>query len=469
MRNTLALISILVAGCASTPTNVSCTPDCAAGFHCDNGTCVADGTMSDGGGDAPMGCTPACSGATPKCNPQNHCVTCLADTDCPDGHYCKILNDSISSCVPGCMSDDRCSGKKCCSNSCVDTSADPNNCGGCAMSCTVPHAAATCSASKCATGACDYGWDDCNGNPADGCEANLHVDPANCTGCGMACQIAHGIPGCSDGCYIEACNFGYDDCNADTTDGCETPVATDPANCGACGAPCNALPNASASCVAGNCVLGTCKVGFFDCNSKPNDGCEANIFTDATNCGSCGNVCPNGLVCVNGGCTCAKCNFPNAASSCVNNVCVMGACVQGFADCNNNPNDGCEVNTGMDSNNCGGCGKVCPQNMMGCNMGVCTNQFCHDIGYMNCPNGAKQYCVNNVINGTDMTQAAAACQACNNGVACMLTMGDCAGPGYCFMTNNQQPCWGYQAGCSGAAGRVWQYGSSFTTYGMWSN
>ncbi len=349
----------------------TCDPVCAPGFSCVNGSCVFGGPSDMAMGDgAPATCNPACSGATPKCNPSNHCVACLADTDCPDGHYCKVISPSISSCVPGCMSDDRCGGKKCCGNSCVDTTSDTNNCGGCAMPCNATHAEATCSASKCGLGACASGYGDCNGDPKDGCEANFHVDVANCTGCGMACAPANGIPGCSDGCYISACNFGYDDCNADITDGCETSVLTDINNCGGCSVPCKGLPNAAATCTAGNCVLGQCNVGYYNCDGNPQNGCEVAIGTDVNNCGGCGNKCANGLVCTNGGCTCAKCNFPNAASSCVNNVCVMGACVQGFADCNNNPNDGCEVNLQNDKNNCNGCGQVCGNGLY-CVMGQC--------------------------------------------------------------------------------------------------
>ena len=83
-------------------------------------------------------------------------------------------------------------------------------------------------------------------------------------------------------------------------------------------------------------------------------------------------MCGNGLVCINGGCTCPKCNFPNAASSCVNNVCVMGACVQGFADCNNIRRTTAARSTPRPTtNNCNGCGKACPNNIAYCSMGVC--------------------------------------------------------------------------------------------------
>jgi Cys-rich repeat protein len=378
MRTIFAsLLCASLLGCDQPMTAVDCVPACSANFQCQNGTCVFTGGGPDGGGgdQGSASCTPACSGATPHCNASGHCVGCLTDDQCPNGQVCKVQSPEVASCTAGCNDDSRCGGMKCCSNRCVDVTTSVSNCGMCGMNCSVPHAAASCAASKCAAGSCDPGWGDCDGNPGNGCEANLHNDLANCSMCGSACAIPHAIPGCSDGCYISACDFGYDDCNQDPSDGCETSVLSDIANCGGCGVPCKGLPNAAATCTAGNCVLGQCNVGFFNCDGNPQNGCEVAVGTDPNNCGSCGNVCGNGLVCTNGGCTCAKCNFPNAASSCVNNVCIMGACVQGFADCNNSNNDGCEVNLNSDPKNCGKCGMVCPQNLPGCFGGTCVARF----------------------------------------------------------------------------------------------
>jgi hypothetical protein len=361
MKTCCLFFALVAAGCTSQTLATNCTPECAPGFTCVNGACVLGDAVDlamKADGQA-MGCNPACSGATPHCNASGHCVGCLVDGDCPMGQYCKIASDTVASCVVGCTTDDHCGGKKCCNKQCVDVSSDVSNCGDCGKPCSTAHAASSCANGSCTLGACTPGWGDCNADPKDGCETNLHLDTANCTMCGMSCNIANANPGCSDGCYIEACTFGYDDCNTDITDGCETSVLSDVNNCGSCGSLCKGLPNAKATCTAGNCVLGQCNVGFFDCNNNPMDGCEVATGTDVNNCGTCGNKCANGLVCINGGCTCAKCNFPNAASSCVNNVCVMGACVQGFADCNNSPNDGCEVNILTDKNNCNGCNAPC--------------------------------------------------------------------------------------------------------------
>ncbi len=369
---TLSAFLLLLAGC-DPDRGIDCTPACAAGFHCAGQTCVADDGGSDGGSDASAAaCNPPCGGLTPHCNDQRHCVGCTADDQCATGSYCKVASATQASCVVGCQTSDHCGGgRACCDAQCTDTGSDVHNCGACGTSCAAPHAAASCAGAKCQMGACDPSWGDCDGDPKDGCETNLLADAMNCTACGMACALPNAVSGCSNGCYVAACNFGWDDCNQNLSDGCETSVANDPKNCGGCNSSCDALPNASAGCTNGNCVIGKCNNGFTDCDGKAMNGCETNTAVDNNNCGQCGNVCGNGLVCKNGSCTCQACNFANAMSSCVNNNCIMGACNAGFGDCNNLSNDGCEVNTNTDPKNCGGCGNVCPMNLPGCMGGSC--------------------------------------------------------------------------------------------------
>jgi hypothetical protein len=343
-------------------------PACAPGFQCDttNGTCVPMGGNPDGGGgpDAAGGCMPACGGGTPYCNSSQHCVACITDGNCPAGNLCKVVSPLVSSCVPGCNDDNGCRGMNgkpslmCCTNRCADTDSDLGNCGACGNVCNATHAAATCSGGKCALGQCNSGWGDCNNDPKDGCETNLHLDNANCTMCGMGCALDHAVAACSDGCYITACNFGWDDCNQNTDDGCETSVLSDPGNCGACGNPCNGLPNAAANCTAGNCVLGKCNPGFADCNGDPTDGCEVNLQADGKNCNGCGNVCPmNTPACANG-----QCGILFTFSGVMNNVPInsLGGWTQCFVDVygdQNNPS----VNTIL---------QMCPGSnlLMGCRM-----------------------------------------------------------------------------------------------------
>jgi hypothetical protein len=71
-----------------------------------------------------------------------------------------------------------------------------------------------------------------------------------------------------------ACDPGWGDCDQSAANGCETPVDTDTANCGACGNACAAPPHASAACTAGKCGMGACDSGFDDCDANPANGCE---------------------------------------------------------------------------------------------------------------------------------------------------------------------------------------------------
>ncbi len=302
----IALLAFALSDC-SNPPPATCTPACADGYHCDNGACIADGTVDAGGPDTGnAGCTPACGGLTPHCNDQGHCVGCTADAQCPGGQYCKIVDDTHASCAPGCTGDDRCGGgaMKCCNMRCVDTGADANNCGACGKSCAAANASGTCAAGQCGPPACDPGWGDCDGNPANGCEANLHVDPMNCTACGTTCALKNAINACADGCYVAACMFGFDDCNGDASDGCELSVLSDPNNCGGCGQSCTKVPHATAACTNGNCVLGKCDAGYANCDGIAANGCEVNLLSDANNCSACGMACPMNLPnCGNGTCT----------------------------------------------------------------------------------------------------------------------------------------------------------------------
>ena len=440
--------------------------DCSA-----SGTCPVDLATVPGQDDLLMPtCTPACANPLPYCNAAHQCVACLVDDNCPAGQLCKPVGGTTT-CVPGCNDDARCNkggggGKLCCGNQCVDPATDLANCGACGTPCAPAHGVGQCAGGKCALTSCRTGYGDCNADATDGCEVPLHVDVNNCGMCNTKCSFAHGIPGCADTCYLAACQFGWDDCNGDPMDGCELNVSVDPKNCGACGNSCAGAPHSKGTCVVAACQL-TCDQGWSDCNGNTMDGCERPTSADANNCGGCGKVCPQGLVCVNSSCTCPNCQLANAKTRCVNNQCVLDSCFPNWGDCDGNQANGCEVDLTSDAANCGACKMACPQNTPACQNSQCTNLICHPIGFNNCPSGKQTWCDAKAISGTDPTQAQKACSQCYN-QNCVLQNGDCAGPGY-SQNGGGGPTWGYQAGCSGAAGRVWAYGSSYTTYGMWAN
>jgi len=80
-----------------------------------------------------------------------------------------------------------------------------------------------------------------------------------------------------------------------------------------------------------------------DCNNVEADGCEVNLLTDRYNCGKCGEICL----------------FANATPQCNQGTCEIAECTIGFADCNGDPADGCEVNVGTDPEHCSACDNVC--------------------------------------------------------------------------------------------------------------
>src|SRR3989442_1419287 len=92
------LVAALV-GCCSCAEQPGAVPDDAGGAP------SVDAAAPD---LAVVGCMPACSGATPFCNASGTCVSCRTHEDCPPGQVCRPLGIDRSTCVPGCVSDDRC-------------------------------------------------------------------------------------------------------------------------------------------------------------------------------------------------------------------------------------------------------------------------------------------------------------------------------------------------------------------------
>src|SRR5690606_3390397 len=97
-----------------------------------------------------------------------------------------------------------------------------------------------------------------------------------------------------------------------------------------------------------------CNSGRADCDGLASNGCEINLSFDNNNCGTCGNVCI----------------YPNAMSQCNSGTCIFLGCVPGFANCDGNLSNGCEVNLQTNNNHCGNCNVVCPPGTT-CVNGVC--------------------------------------------------------------------------------------------------
>jgi len=273
----------------------------------------------------------------------------------------------------------------------VALGTDALHCGACGSACPEPsNAFASCTNGNCGMGACKPGFENCNSNPSDGCEANLLTSVSNCGGCNVVCDLLNANEVCNGSCAVGTCVAGFADCDKKAENGCEVNTQNDPANCNTCGNSCD-FPNGAGACQSGVCQLTSCATPYKDCNLQASDGCEKNTNTDPAHCGACG----------------AACNSTNGTPSCNNGSCAI-ACSSGFGNCNNNAADGCEVNTNTSATHCGGCGQACSSNngSPSCNGGNCA--IACNLGFANCDTDVANGCEVNTNSNVNH------CGACNN-------------------------------------------------------
>jgi len=192
-------------------------------------------------------------------------------------------------------------------------------------------------------GVCASGTQVCTGGMLQ-CQQDVPSSSETCDGLDNDCDGAtdDAVNDCTGG---TVCLSGTCQCTGGTTDCAGTCVDTnsDSSNCGACGVACGG---------GTTCSAGTCQCPGLQqfCGASCTD-----TDTDVNNCGTCNNVCPL---------------TPNANPFCSAGSC-GASCLSGFDNCNSNPNDGCEVFTDSDVNNCGACGFVCGVTES-CVSGICT-------------------------------------------------------------------------------------------------
>jgi hypothetical protein len=411
------------------------------------------------------------------CVPQ--CTVGRADCDgvMPNGCEVDTRSDvrNCSACGRACPAGQVCSGAACrdvcaagetsCAGSCLRTDADVMHCGRCANACPAPaNATATCAAGACGI-ACLAGFGDCDGDAANGCEAALdtpercgacatrcgaatplctalesggractatpcagtlcsgacvdtQTDVSHCGACGTACATTgDSTPRCEAGVCRALCTAPAvrADCDGTASNGCEAALATDTANCGACGSRCEAAAHATAACAEATCGL-VCEAGYGNCDGMRANGCESDTRADVTSCGRCGNACTAPA---------------NATATCAAGACGF-ACNAGFADCNAMAADGCEVNTQSDRAACGTCGRACAAGEV-CSAGVCRSTCA--AGETNCAGSCAVLTSSLSHCGVcgracpSPANATPACTAGACGFTCAAGFGDCDGNG----------------------------------------
>jgi MYXO-CTERM domain-containing protein len=211
-----------------------------------------------------------------------------------------------------------------------------------------------CQEGLCAISECEDFFGDCDQQTGTGCETSFVNDPNHCGQCDKKCELANAQAACTDGdCVIEQCLQGFADCNLKDSDGCEFEVSADPDNCGGCGHSCNAA-HATSLCLNSQCVIESCEDGFGDCDQQASTGCEEYLLESLEHCGGCGQAC----------------ELAKATSQCLSGSCGITACDDGFANCNRDHADGCEVDLQDDDQNCGACGAACLEGKS-CQQGQC--------------------------------------------------------------------------------------------------
>ncbi len=365
----------------------SCNTQCAVangapacvGRACQVASCVApwrdcNGQYVDGCEANSQTSVAHCGGCNLACTTANGTPVCNAGT-CGVGSCNAPFRDCNGAPGDGCETNSQ-------------TSVD--HCGGCNLACTTANGTPACNGGQCAIGACTLPFANCNGQVADGCEANLATSVLTCGSCNNACAVANGTPACAGGqCAVAACTAPWRDCNGVVADGCEVNSASSLQHCGGCNQAC-AVANGTPTCNAGTCAVAACTAPFRDCNGAATDGCEINTNTNAAHCGGCN----------------LACNLANATSSCNGaGACRVDACTGAFRDCNGLPVDGCEVNSQASLQHCGGCNQLCDlaRASESCNAGTCTFGAC-EAGWVNLDgntaNGCEYQCT--MVAGVDL-------------------------------------------------------------------
>jgi len=117
----------------------------------------------------------------------------------------------------------------------------------------------------------DVCWEHGTSDPNNPCQLCDHIFDSTGWTADSGTPCDNGVCGESGSCD---CSAGFDDCDGEAHNGCETNLDTDTENCNGCDNVCD-LPNAATHlCVAGECQIGECDEHYASCDSLYHTGCE---------------------------------------------------------------------------------------------------------------------------------------------------------------------------------------------------
>jgi hypothetical protein len=171
--------------------------------------------------------------------------------------------------------------------------------------------------------------------------------------------------------------------------------------------------------------------------------------TGGTATGGTGGGCgPNQKLC-NGSCvsttdvqfgcaaaSCAPCAPANAVATCSQGQCAIGTCTDGFGDCDNSADNGCETSLATTSD-CGSCGRACSNDHSSsaeCHQGACRH-LC-DAGWGDCnqpTTGPDDGCETNLTSTADCGTCGNDCgqQGASGGFVCVSGQCGCGVSAQC--------------------------------------
>ena len=204
-----------------------------------------------GNGGAAQGCSGQRTCADNHCVPQ---AGCCADAECANGFACVAGACSVTQCQAG--QGKPCKGK-CITGCCVATDCPDG-----------PNGQRSCNAAHSCEFACKTDFADCD--TALGCEVDTRVGQVNgtkvnnCGACGVSCNFTNPAGGSSCATHSNSCAAG--ECSA------KFNYIGDDVN----GYNCK-TEQPHATLIHGDCDVGcsyTCSVGWNDCDNDPSNGCE---------------------------------------------------------------------------------------------------------------------------------------------------------------------------------------------------